>query len=614
MKKSLKTKMMFIVGLLILLLITGSSLVAYNQAKNILKEAIFFSAGENARQTARTVSTWLEGIKNEIEGFSRMDELKSMDWELQKNSLKEIAEKHLHIETLFVADINGNFNITEGEAGNISDRDYFQQVMSTGEFVFSKPLINKATQKQVIVAAAPIYRDNNIVGVLGGTIELSYLQGIVKEMKLVGHGYGWIIDQDMQTIAHPLDEYLGNDKILRDGNQQLRDLAKKMAGGEAGVNEYSLNGINKLLAYAPVEITGWSVGIGANIDDVLNPLALIRRGSLFTGVGAIVLGLIVAFIIANYIASPIVKMSQVASIVAEGDLTQKINIKSKDEIGNLANSFNKMVENLRMMINKVSQAAQETSSNSQQLSASTEETAASIEEVASSAQEFSTTIEQLSENSQEMARNATNVNNLSKEGMETMEKTRLELQDVLQTSAKSRETILELDKASEEINSIVEVISSIADQTSLLALNAAIEAARAGEHGRGFAVVADEVRELAEESQKSAGNIQELIEGLKNKTEEAVRIIEENNMQIQERVKAVDNTAKMFKNIAEMIDELVSQIEEVAAAAQELSSGSEEISAATEEQSATIQQVSSSAQQLANMAQELSNLVSQFKL
>jgi len=285
---------------------------------------------------------------------------------------------------------------------------------------------------------------------------------------------------------------------------------------------------------------------------------------------------------------------------------------ANSEMLQIAEAFNNMMVRLRDMTVNVKKSAGEVSSTSQELSASSEQVTASVEEVAASAQQFASNIDQLSEHAQMMSKNADEVNALAQDGLEQMGSTQQEMEDILSSSEQSQATISELNKASEEIGDIVEVISDIADQTNLLALNAAIEAARAGEQGKGFAVVAEEVRELAASTQDSVNNIRNIIDGLVVKTGEAVEIIEQNNSQIKTGAETLDETGEAFKDIAIRIGEVVTQIQEVASTGEQLAVGSKEISSATEEQSASMEQISSSAQQLAGMAEELNSLVDQF--
>ncbi|MCK8823461.1 methyl-accepting chemotaxis protein [Fuchsiella alkaliacetigena] len=307
----------------------------------------------------------------------------------------------------------------------------------------------------------------------------------------------------------------------------------------------------------------------------------------------------------------------------QGDLDDKIEeckkcktfqIASEDEVKKTVEGFNNMVTSLRNLVTGINEAVEQVNEAGLQLADSSESTASAVEEISASSHEFSETVEDVSASAVEMAENSDEVDKLAQNGLGQMETTQEEMNKILGSSQESRGIISELNEASAEIANIVEVISEIAEQTNLLALNAAIEAARAGESGRGFAVVAEEVRELAEETQDSAGNIQQIIKGLTVKTQKAVEIIEENNNQIEVGAEALDETGQLFRNIAEKIKKVDQLVQEIANTNQTLLAGSEEISSATESQSAAMDQIVGSSQELKAMADELRDLVARFEV
>lgn len=367
----------------------------------------------------------------------------------------------------------------------------------------------------------------------------------------------------------------------------------------------------------------WVIGTGFYIDDVDREVAQatsltqskVRNSTIkiiVTAIVCLVLAIALAVLFSFKIVNPIKKMVNKAQTIAEGDLTAKIDIERDDEVGVLAEDFNIMVENLRKMVGEVGNTAKEVSGTSQELSASNQQVSSSIEEVANSVQEFSFNTDQVSETAQDMTEVIEEVNDLAHNGLEQMDTTQQEMEQILHSSEESKDTINELNEASEEIGNIVGVISDIAEQTNLLALNAAIEAARAGEQGKGFAVVADEIRELAAQTQNSASNIKDIIEKLIAKTEQAVTTISKNNSQVEVGAQKLNETGEAFRNITERIEGVVAQIQEMAATSEELSAGGEKISGAVDDQSNAMQQISDSAQELAGMAQELNDLIDQF--
>ncbi|HEY2493212.1 MAG TPA: methyl-accepting chemotaxis protein [Paenibacillus sp.] len=374
-------------------------------------------------------------------------------------------------------------------------------------------------------------------------------------------------------------------------------------------------------------------------------------------VSALVLAILIGFFTSRMISIPIVVLEKAAEKIASGDLSvESIQVKNKDEIGVLANSFNHMQANLRELINQVRISAEHVAASSEELTASAGQTSeasetitSTIQEVAVSAESQSISLEEsaraMSEMAvgvQQIAANAQIASSVSiqaaqktMEGNEEVQSVEEQMELIQDSFNQLADEVKEMGEYSGEIGQIIHAISDIAAQTNLLALNAAIEAARAGDQGRGFAVVAGEVRKLAEQSSQSAEQIIQLITHIRNGIEKTIRLMENGVKEINEGIRVVHTAGGTFGEIKGYVDHVASQVQEVSASSQQMSasveqvvqtfdeisegskivaSGSQNVSASTEEQLASMEEISSSSASLSKMSEELHALIGKFKV
>jgi methyl-accepting chemotaxis protein len=378
---------------------------------------------------------------------------------------------------------------------------------------------------------------------------------------------------------------------------------------------------------------------------------------LILGVIAILAGLVIALTIGGHISKAVLKIANAAKVIAGGDLSaDDVKVKNKDEIGELAESFNEMAANLRHLIHDVNMHAIQVASSAEELMASAEQTSKaseqivlavqeiakgtdtevqSVEEASQVMNEMTLGVKQVADYSQNVSSTAMGVSEKATEGEQAIQTTIKQMTAINQTVNGLANVVKKLGDHSNEIGQIIDVITGISAQTNLLALNAAIEAARAGEHGKGFAVVADEVRKLAEQSANSANKISELISTIQGETERAVQSMETARKEVIEGINVVNIAGSSFEQIQNGVNEVTTQIQEVASSVQQMSagaqqmvesidlinevsemiaSGTQEVSAATEEQLASMEEITSSGVSLSSMAEELQTLIGKFKM
>jgi methyl-accepting chemotaxis protein len=408
--------------------------------------------------------------------------------------------------------------------------------------------------------------------------------------------------------------------------------------------------INELLSLQEKNLDYASSLTTKKIDNIVTFMIVIS-------VTAILVALALATIISLQIAKPIVHASKAIEKVANGDLSiENIQVKNKDEIGAMIHSVNSMVTGLREVVVQVRDSSTQVAASSEQLSASAQESTFASEQIAQIIEqsadgmdvqlkhlkkihglieEMSGNILQITKSSETMLVTVDNTFQVTDQGALSIEKVVNQMNLINEGVSNASQIIRKLGQRSSEINSILGMITQIADQTNLLALNAAIEAARAGEHGKGFAVVADEVRKLAEESKKSADQITKMISYIQTETELAVSSMEEQSNKVSDGFEYSQDAKKAFTLIGQSMGDVIEKVSDVSCAIELLSIHSKnveqaidevkviaeggvtttrEVAAGTEENVATLQEVTASAQDLSEMAETLQELVSRFKI
>lgn len=655
--RSIKSKLSLIMLIIMALSLCTLGIINYWNAKKIVTLDAEESLQNSIVNNAEKFALWVNARKGDIAILANSPILMDGNSEdIVKYLQKESKRNSIYLR-FGVADLNGNAYYSNGSKAMLADRAYFQQAKS-GNIVISDPVVAQIDGKLVTVVAAPIIKDGKIIGVLGGTVTIDDLIQLVLNIKVAESGYAFVTQSDGLTIIHPDKEAVMKNNPLKDANADpaLRALTERMVKGEEGVVKDNFGGIAKYVVFTPIPGTAWSLAENVPVHEVTSKLNSLMWSSVLITVLMLAVVAGITFLFANRITAPIKKLCVFANSIAQGDLkNMEANIHSNDEIGELAQSFKVMSENLRSLIGHVTDASQQVTLSANELTINSEQSVQAVNQVAisitdvangteqqmSAVNKASDIIQQMSVNLQHVSENANNAvekssqtSERANDGGKLAEKAVRQMAKIEEIVNILAEIVAKLGNNSQEIGQIVDTIAGIAGQTNLLALNAAIEAARAGEQGRGFAVVAEEVRKLAEQSQQSAKQIASLIAEIQGDTDKAVTAMSEGIGEVKLGGEVVENAGKAFHEIAGQIVEVSDRMRLISTDIQQMASGSEHIvssvkeinelskkatgeaqtvSAATEEQLASMEQIASSSQSLATMAKKLQQTVERFR-
>ena len=334
------------------------------------------------------------------------------------------------------------------------------------------------------------------------------------------------------------------------------------------------------------------------------------------------------FFVTRSVTRPTRRALEVAETIADGDLTVDCSTSDRDELGQLLNAMDRMSDRLQTMMQNIADAATRVASSSEELSSTAEQTregatrqSDSTSQVATAMNQMTSTVQEVARNTQEAADAATDATSKAGDARQIVEQSAEGISTLSEDVGRAADVIRKLERQGEDIGRVLTVIRSISEKTNLLALNAAIEAARAGEFGRGFSVVADEVRNLANSTNDSIGEIDQIIESLQAGTQQAVSVMESStegatrNVEASQRaVESLEGVRNAVSHISDMASQVASAVEEQSSVAEDINSNVTSINDVATETATAVNQSAEASDELARLSAELQELVGQFRV
>ena len=574
-KLHIKFLLLVIPAVLLVMIVLGA--VIYWQESRTKIEEINTLAIQALEGRVGEVNNLMEMFLERSRRYAERDGIRNME---EMSLPEEIAKipKDAFNSTISVIASDGSFFRANGkQRENLRERKHFQEIMINGEDYAMHQIVAKTDGVNKFVFAVPIMNaQEKRIGVFAVTTALAMFSELITDkMQLMNTGYGYMFNTDGRILAHPQREYIMQNMAELPDWQGLDVLMEKAGQSEKGYHIYQNAEGKKCISYfSSIPGTpGWKLAISVPMTDVY---ASIRHL-----ISTLVVGLLVAIFVimgllwgaSQYmICAPLEKLVSFSQYVSAGDFRQKIEIRQQDEIGRLADAFQKMIAQLTDVLGQVKSAADNVNSSSQSMSASALLMSQGVTKQAVSSEEASSSMEEM----------LTNIRQNSENALQTEQIAIAAAEDAQAGGQAVGETV----RSIQEIAKKISLIEDITHQTRMLSLNATIEAARAQEYGKGFAVVAAEVRSLAQRSQDAAAEIRELA-----------------NSSVVIAETAGDMLVKLVPNIQKTA-ELVQQIN---AAGREQHSGAEQINRAIQQLDQVTQQHSMTSEELSSMAEKLSS-------
>lgn len=599
MLHSIRQKLMATSVIIVSVAIVLVSAMGYDFARRFILDDLNEQLGGISRSEARQLGNWAKAQKQIVEALAPAAESPDPRPSLQqalvsgRQDLAYIGSADRKMVSMPERPRPADYDPTA--------RAWYQQADQAGRTIVSPPYIAASSEKLVVTFAHPVKVDGQTRAVAAADVTIEDVVKGLGEVHPTPNGFAFLLDKEGRILAHP-DKQLILKPVADLSKDITPELLSRASFGAADPEPAIIGGESYLLKSAPVPETDWVLVTAAQRHEALSRL---DRLLISVACALVVVAILAAAISAGTMHLLLAGLTRVRNAMREistgsGDLTQRLPVKGRDEIDEIAAAFNEFVGKIEDVMLDVSRtsgsiatASSEIAMGSQDLSSRTEQTASNLEQTSASMEHLTQGVNQSAEHAGQGRELASRSVDMANRGGQVV--------------GQVVEAMGDISRNSQRIADIISVIDGIAFQTNILALNAAVEAARAGEQGRGFAVVASEVRSLASRSAEAAREIKTLINTSVERVEQGGRLVDEAGRAMAEIVQSVQQVTTIVQEISDGTNEQSRGIGEVNAAVTHLDQ-------MTQQNAALVEQSAAAAESLKDQAAHLAAVVATFRI
>ncbi|EEX94255.1 methyl-accepting chemotaxis protein [Vibrio orientalis CIP 102891 = ATCC 33934] len=628
-----KLLLISIVGLVVVS-VSASSYIAYVKQKASLVELITKTNKDYVKSEAEQIAAQLNEKVNGLDKLGQHFDNKPITGTADDFiELTHIFSKAMNLNSSVVAFTNGDayWNQTAKTwpnhkfDGDVTTRGWYQLGRQSSSAAISEPY--QGSEGDVYWVS--IVR-KTLSGMISADMQLGFLNDIAKNANEIPGAVAVILNHDTTVLASSINEVKAGTKA--DSVDWLNTVAKQVIGNVDSVFDGSIGDKDELFFSHQVKVAdkNWYFVIGIEKAVAFSALTSAKQAAITTAVIATVVSIVLALIIMNILYRPILVLKETVMGLSEGngDLTQRIEVKTHDDLGQISEGVNAFIANLQSMMLEISEVTNHLNENVDRMKDQSQRNSVILQNHVQETEQVVTAIEEMNSTAESMATDAANTAQLTHKASEagsaskdTVTQAQNNVNELVEDVSVASENVNSMASETDGINTILGVIGDIAEQTNLLALNAAIEAARAGEQGRGFAVVADEVRNLASRTKASTEEIEAALASLLKGSQSVVDSMDSTKEKCAQTAEGAGEVASSLDVMTDFVTDINDLSTQIATAAEEQSSVTQELSRnmtaindIVGELDANGQTALEEAQAISDMNHTLTSIVGRFKL